>query len=225
YWLSNQQRMGVWDNAVSVLAERATNKTFINRGFGTSRKSQYHDEALLPYLAEALADRPGSKKLIIVHLMGSHFPYSSRYPPQFDKHHGRGETIDAYDNSIAYTDHFLGKLFRMAEEAGTSATVYFSDHGEDPVAGLGHNSTKMTKAMVEIPFIVQLSDQFMARYPQAVEQMAQSLDKPLTGDYIFNLLVWLMRIRGLDSVNPLLPDFSCEPRYTKNGELLYSTLK
>ena len=152
YWLSNQQRMGPYDNAVSVLAEAATRKKFINLGFKKSLDSKSFDESLLPLLQDILAE-PEKRKMIVVHLFGSHFPYEFRYPSRFAKFSGSSKAIDGYDNSIAYTDYVLGEAFRMAEKAGVDAVVYFSDHGEDVVSGLAHNSSRMTKAMVEIPFL------------------------------------------------------------------------
>ena len=80
------------------------------------------------------------RKLIVVHLFGSHFPYGLRYPTTFAKFSGTSKAIDGYDNSIVYTDYILGEAFGMAEKASVDAVVYFSDHGEDVVSGLVHNS-------------------------------------------------------------------------------------
>ena len=224
YWLSNQQRMGPWDNPVSILAEAAKHKSFLNYGFGKSLRSSGYDEALLPAVAEALAG-PGSRKLIVLHLMGSHFPYSARYPPGYAKFSGAGKAIDAYDNSIAYVDHLLGRLFRMAERAGVDGVVYFSDHGEDVPSGLAHNSSRMTKAMVEIPLVVLTSKRYRERYPETAEQIRRGTDKPLSGDYIFHLLVHLMQFRTPVYPNPLAMDFVLPPRRVRNGELSYEELE
>ncbi len=224
YWLSNQQRMGPWDNPVSILAEAAARKTFLNYGFGKSLRSGGYDEALLPALAEAL-EAPGSSKLIVLHLMGSHFPYSARYPKAFAKFSGAGKAIDAYDDSIAYVDHLLGRLFRMAERAGVDGVVYFSDHGEDVSSGLAHNSSRMTKAMVEIPLLVRLSERYRRRYPETAEEFRSGQGKPLSGDYLFHLLVRLMQFRKPVYPNPLAPDFVTPPRRVRNGELSYEALE
>ena len=91
YWLSNQQRMGPYDNAVSVLAEAATRKKFINLGFKKSLDSKSFDESLLPLLQDILAE-PEKRKLIVVHLFGSHFPYGFRYPSRFAKFSGSSKS-------------------------------------------------------------------------------------------------------------------------------------
>lgn len=224
HWLSNQQRMGPWDNPVSILAEAAKHKTFLNYGFGKSLRSGGYDEALLPALAEALA-APGSRKLIVLHLMGSHFPYSARYPKAFAKFSGGSKAIDAYDNSIAYVDDLLGRVFRMAERAGVDGVAYFSDHGEDVASGLAHNSSRMTKAMVEIPLLVRTSKRYRERYPETAEQLRSGQGKPLSGDYLFHLLVRLMQFRKPVYPNPLAPDFILPPRRVRNGELSYEALE
>ena len=224
YWFSNQQRMGPYDNAVSVLAEAATHKKFINLGFKKSLSSNNFDESLLPLLRNVLS---GSKerKLIILHLFGSHFPYGKRYPEPFEKFSGSSKSIDGYDNSIAYTDYVLGDAFRLAEKADIDAVVYFSDHGEDVVSGLAHNSSRMTRAMVEIPFVVRLSERYRERYPETNKKIVNSLDKPLSGDYIFNLLVHLMQFCKPRIIDPLAPSFSLQERFIRNGELIYETLE
>jgi len=224
YWLSNQQRMGPYDNAVSVLAEAATHKKFINLGFKKSLSSNNFDESLLPLLRNVLSE-PKERKLIILHLFGSHFPYGKRYPSRFEKFSGTSKSIDGYDNSIAYTDYVLGEAFRLAEEAGVDAVVYFSDHGEDVVSGLAHNSSRMTKAMVEIPFVVRLSERYRERYPETNENLLSSLDKPLSGDYIFHLLVRLLQFSKPRFIDPLAPSFSLPKRYVRNGDLIYETLE
>jgi lipid A ethanolaminephosphotransferase len=83
--------------------------------------------------------------LIVMHQIGSHGPaYSERYPSQFETFkpacHSHElqrctpeEITNAYDNTIAYTDHVLATLIhqlRDASPAVDSVLLYVSDHGE-----------------------------------------------------------------------------------------------
>ena len=69
----------------------------------------YDDE-----LVDALRSLPTSdeKRAILVHLRGSHFKYSNRYPPSFSTVTDEQDVRAAYDASIMYTDLVLSHLLR-----------------------------------------------------------------------------------------------------------------
>lgn len=86
----------------------------------------------------------GAARLLVLHQKGSHGPaYFKRYPTSarvfvpdcHDENVQRctqQEIVNAYDNTIAYTDHFLAGLIRELErdDAVDSVVLYVSDHGE-----------------------------------------------------------------------------------------------
>ncbi|MGS5492130.1 sulfatase-like hydrolase/transferase [Escherichia coli] len=118
FWLSSQSAFRQNGTAVTSIAMRAMETVYV-RGF---------DELLLPHLSQALQQKTQQKKLIVLHLNGSHEPACSAYPqssavfqPQYDQ--------DAcYDNSIHYTDSLLGQIFELLKDRRASV-MYFADHG------------------------------------------------------------------------------------------------
>ena len=101
-----------------------------------------YDSSLLPMLRQALADTTHAKKFIVLHTYGSHFLYRDRYPREFakflpddaiDANAGhRNDLINAYDNTILYTDSFLADAIGLLRATGCkSALLYSADHGED----------------------------------------------------------------------------------------------
>ncbi len=113
------------------------------------------DEALLAGLDERLAALPAERRergvLLVLHQMGSHGPaYYKRSPPERKpftpecrtnalQQCDRQALINAYDNSIAYTDAVLGQTVEWLtrQRAGFDpALLYVSDHGES----LGENN-------------------------------------------------------------------------------------
>jgi len=83
--------------------------------------------------------------LIILHSMGSHGPaYFKRYPKGYEKFTpacntlelsecSHEEIINAYDNTILYTDYFLSKIIELLKnnsEKHETSMFYVSDHGE-----------------------------------------------------------------------------------------------
>jgi lipid A ethanolaminephosphotransferase len=101
------------------------------------------DEVLLHGLKERIERTPGDQ-VIVLHQLGSHGPaYDRRYPDAFRRfvpacahdelrQCSQAEIVNAYDNTILYTDHVLGRLIDLlqAEDRFDTAMLYVSDHGE-----------------------------------------------------------------------------------------------
>ena len=87
-----------------------------------------YDEKLLPILDKILKNNKRKRILIVLHAMGSHGPkYFERYPSEFDKFKpscksnnpqecSRQELINAFDNTILYTDHFVNLVIEKLEQ-------------------------------------------------------------------------------------------------------------
>lgn len=107
-------------------------------------RSFCYDEVMLTDLGTRL--RAVTRDTVIVlHQIGSHGPaYAERYPPEFERFkpacHSNDlqrctdeEIVNAYDNTIAYTDHVLAQLIALLRETADKADamlIYVSDHGE-----------------------------------------------------------------------------------------------
>ena len=112
FWYSTQGGA----HGITAIATYSKNKKFLNG----------YDEAVIPYLKEALKDS-SPKKLIVLHINGSH-PYAcDKYPPK--EAVWEGGIDECYDNSIRYTDKIIGQIFELLKNKN-SALVYFSDHGQ-----------------------------------------------------------------------------------------------
>ena len=135
-----------------------------------------YDEVLISGLKTQLLLSKKEKMLIVLHTSTSHGPtYYKKYPERFNEFTPvcknvelgkctQEELINAYDNTILYTDYILASLIEQLKELdGFSSTMFYvSDHGES----LGENNLYMhgipasiaPKEQLEIPFIVWLSD-------------------------------------------------------------------
>ena len=135
-----------------------------------------YDEVLLSGLKEQIVASKKNKILIVLHTSTSHGPtYSKKYPPQFETFKpvcnsvelgncSQTELINAYDNTIVYTDYILSNVIEDLKQLKEykSAMIFVSDHGES----LGEKNLYMhglplsiaPKEQYEIPFIVWLSD-------------------------------------------------------------------
>ncbi|HFN5908510.1 TPA: sulfatase-like hydrolase/transferase [Escherichia coli] len=118
FWLSSQSAFRQNGTAVTSIAMRAMETVYV-RGF---------DELLLPHLSQALQQNMQQKKLIVLHLNGSHEPACSAYPQSSAVFQPQDDQDACYDNSIHYTDSLLGQVFELLKDRRASV-MYFADHG------------------------------------------------------------------------------------------------
>jgi glucan phosphoethanolaminetransferase (alkaline phosphatase superfamily) len=174
------------------------------------------DGSLLPtYLREI--KRSGRARFIGIHIMGSHWEYFRRYPPHF-KRFGSPATldalsigslflsgsetsaalVDAYDNSILYTDWFLKQLIDGASALNVPATlIYFPDHGEDLQQLDGsklHGLPVYTRHAFEVPAFVWVNQAFRKAHPEMVAALQANADKEIRSHNVFYTEAQLMGI-------------------------------
>ncbi len=135
-----------------------------------------YESALVAGLIEDIELAKSPKVLIFIHTSTSHGPtYYKKYPPQFEvfkpvcksvepKGCLQSEIINAYDNTILYTDFLLHSVISQLSKLDKydSTMIYVSDHGES----LGENGVYMhgiplafaPKEQYEIPFFVWSSN-------------------------------------------------------------------
>lgn len=201
YWISNQYPIGIWDNMVTAFAQKANTKRFINISGNSSFESTYkspYDEELFPHLVKSL-NEPNHKKLIMIHLMGSHSTYSRRYPREFSKFQDsrdeRSEIVSEYDNSILYSDFVVDSMLKIIrhfseEKKAACVTIYFSDHGENVYDGsnyAGHDfSENLSRHHVEIPFMIWLSPKYTEIFREKSEKIRLNIHKAFITDDLFH---------------------------------------
>ena len=176
FWLSNQFNGGRWDNVIAMVGCQADVTYFINQKDTQSTNGQCLDELLIQHFTQAINDK-ARKKIIFVHLLGSHAVYANRYPAPFNIFHDKTtkarQIISEYDNSIAYTDFILFQLITLLKQKNeTSYLLYFSDHGEDvsesPDCTFFHSPSVASPPMFAIPFFIWISEKYQQNNEQFV---------------------------------------------------------
>jgi len=223
YWISNQSKYGTGDSLSSIWSMFADVREFTNLR-GTYEGYSY-DEVLLPRVEAALAD-PEKRKVVIVHMMGSHPDYAMRYPPSFERWKPQESVPDGvprakeaafrrapfnqYDNSVVYSDHLLGRLLDMAQKYDVATVTLFSDHGQnlgEHSAHLGHSLEDGPRQGYEVPVIFWLGES--ARIdPEKRARLSQHATLPFQTDQLFPTLLDLYGIATEDEAltNSLLRD-------------------
>ena len=135
-----------------------------------------YDGILLSGLKETIAESQKEKVFVVLHTSTSHGPlYYKKYPKQFEIYTpvcttvemskaDSEELINAYDNSILYTDYIIHSAIEELRglEGWQSTLIFVSDHGESLGEGNlymhGMPKNLAPREQYEIPFIVWTSD-------------------------------------------------------------------
>ncbi len=197
---------------IDFLGEQADEYYFLKKE--DASQGNHYDEDLLQKLDEILplADASSSahyhyryrKLFVVLHSYGSHFNYQERYPRSFAyfkpdskseaKPENRRDLLNAYDNTIRYTDYILhGIIERLQKWEGvqtktdgvydqpTSAMLYTSDHGEnifdDERCLFLHAAPKASDYELHVPFIIWTSAGFSKQYPDILKALGENRSK------------------------------------------------
>ncbi|MEG2516676.1 MAG: phosphoethanolamine transferase [Acidaminococcaceae bacterium] len=214
-WFSNQGHLGCADTQVTLIANTADNAKWTQQELN---KVQY-DEALLDYVRTV---DPTHNNFIILHLMGSHDNFQTRYPAEFTKWGtpGKYHLLDNYDNSLAYTDALLQQIKDYAQEhLGLAALVYFSDHATIPDKRRQPNFSDF--ALVRIPMFVYIAKAYQALIPVAAQTLRKNTGAYFTNDLIYDLVGSLL---GVTSNRQVAAQSIASPAYKFTRETLTTNL-
>ena len=190
YWFSNQESSGVYGNVTVALGEQSDKIVFSAYRDSSTEIISNYDEKIVNKSIEFIDKE--SKNFIIYHLMGAHGSYRDRYPKEFGIYKNESnKRIGEYDNAILYNDYIINKIIDNFKDED-SIILYVSDHGEEVYDFrdfAGHAETNISRYMVEIPFLIYTSDKFIENYPEKVENIKNSVNKPyMTDDLIHTIL-------------------------------------
>jgi lipid A ethanolaminephosphotransferase len=150
----------------------------------------------------------------VMHLLGSHGPaYFKRYPALFKRftpacetedlrHCNAAEIVNAYDNSLLYTDFVLGKVIDFldrAQKTHDTAMLYVSDHGES----LGENGLYLhgmpyaiaPDVQKNVPFVMWLSPAFRRDFGIRQDCMRSHSSQPASHDSLFHSLLGVLDVQ------------------------------
>ena len=214
YWIGNQEMYGIWSSTTRVIANRARVRLFHETlGSKEALLSRRLDGELLPYLDRVLRDDAAPRKFVVVHLKGTHAAYRSRYPEAFERFRsleprrgeppfmdeGRRRTVNEYDNAVLYNDHVVAQVIGRVKQQGVRAFVlYLSDHAEevyDQRDFAGHREIVGSRFMVEIPFVLWLSDAYREANRALADRIGGYLGRPYMSDDLIHTLLDLSSLR------------------------------
>ncbi len=176
------------------------------------------DTVMLTRIEAELAKLPAERRtrgtVVVMHQMGSHGPaYFKRTPAEFKPFKpectdtslsqcDRAQVVNAYDNTIVFTDYFLSRVIawlKSQEKTHTPAMLYVSDHGESLgeknmyLHGLPYSVAPPEQTTV--PMITWLSPGFEQLSRVSTRCLQNQRDKPLSHDNLFHSVLGLMAVK------------------------------
>lgn len=177
------------------------------------------DEIMIAALQRQWAALPLERRqrgtVVVLHQMGSHGPaYFKRSSAQHQVFQPAcasaalesctsEEVVNAYDNSLHYTDHFLDQTIEwlgQQSQVASTALLYVSDHGES----LGENNLYLhglpyaiaPQEQKHVPMLVWLSAAMQQRKGLTAKCLnASHSNRPLTHDHLFHSVLGLMDVQ------------------------------
>lgn len=188
-------------------------------------ENECFDEVLLHQLDEKIASAVGSK-VIVLHQKGSHGPdYYERYPHDKEifspvcktnqlQNCTKSEVVNAFDNTIHYTDYFLNKTIewlKTKNDQYITSLIYLSDHGES----LGENNLYLhgmpysiaPKEQKQVPFFMWFSADYAGANRIDNDCLRGISAKPYSHDNLFHTVLGMLNLQtrvydeGFDIMN------------------------
>lgn len=204
-----------------------------------------NDGAMLEPLRRAI-EADTSDLFVVLHSYGSHFNYRERYPDEFSRFtpdddvsiskKNRERMVNAYDNSIIYTDWFLSEVIGTLRETNAcTAMFYCADHGEDLYddsrARFLHSSPTITYYQTHVACLGWYSQEWQSLYPEKAIAAKANAKAPATTHSVFHSVAQLAPIES-KYIKPTVSfvsdefDYSVERHYLDDhcNAQLYGTL-
>lgn len=201
-WLANQD----FSDSYAYFAHEADSLILCNAVMSAYNPSRYTDMEILPHFRRWVNSTNGSRRLAVIHTIGSHWGYKSHYPerrdnflPDMDNHDiallSHEQIINSYDNTILETDRFVSGLIDMIR-SDNAMVIFISDHGEN----LGENGKYLHSEDSEEArhpaCFVWYSEKYAARFPDKVSALKRNRLNRYTTDAIFHTV---LDAAGLDT--------------------------
>lgn len=221
FWYSNQESYGKYGNIPAAIAS-LTDYSFFN----TTKEALDNDlyDMFLDTFSEIQKNR-GGKNFIVFHLLGAHASYNNRYPSNFNYFNKKdysfkfdskyNDRVIEYDNAILYNDFVISNIISLFKDQ-ESIVLYFPDHAEETLdfrEFIGHGDTNYSKYMLEIPFIIFVSDKLKNSNPDLIENIKNSVNNPYMTDDVIHTILDILNINtpDLDKTRSII-----NPNFNKN---------
>ncbi|MEJ2469781.1 MAG: phosphoethanolamine--lipid A transferase [Desulfuromonadales bacterium] len=216
-WLDN-------DSGSKGVAKRVVYKDLAHQKVPQLCSSDNCFDGILLKELESVLTSTTEDTFVILHTKGSHGPsYYKRTPPEFKEFLPEcaqddvqdcspQEVVNAYDNTIVYTDYILSEVInRLKEQDLDAAMLYLSDHGES----LGENGLYLhglpyalaPEEQTHVPMIFWATEKFFTDEQINRQALVNARQQSYSHDNLFHSILDIFDIKT-ELYNPELDMFS-----------------
>ena len=194
-WLANQESI----KSFVYFMKECDRLKYVSSGKVSYIYDKWLDTDLLPFYDEELS-RSESRKLIILHTVGSHWYYNTHFTDEYEKFqpvtdskilssNSYEQIRNSYDNSILYSDYFWNQVINRLRNRN-AVLIYLSDHGES----MGEDGHFIHGSVDNEPqhlpgCFIWYSDEYARRYPQKVRSLRSNKDKRFKSYFLFHSIL------------------------------------
>ena len=201
-WIANQSGQNPYVERIAEDVDKAHISKY------ELENSENYDSQLIPHI-DSLLNKDKQKTFVVIHTLGSHFRYNFRYPESFEcftpaldgaedfslaSGKNKELLINAYDNSIYYTDYILSEIInKVASKQCVSAVLYISDHAENLYdngsRAVFHGSKTPPVKEVHVPLFIWTSPRYGTTYPGKINALKSNANKKISASDIFHSIL------------------------------------
>ena len=148
-----------------------------------------------------LIDNSKQPFFLVYQMDGSHYPYSQHSPKEFKKWQENGaNSINAYDNTLLYSDEVLSQLIiKMRDKYPSSWVFYSTDHGQNLGGKNGMFNDNFESDVIHNMF-------FISPPPNYFDKVVKNINSPISqADIVATILdiVDIQPIKQIDGISIL----------------------
>lgn len=152
------------------------------------------NKGVLPFMEQA--KKTGKPYLLVIQMNGSHYPYNLHSPKSIKQFFPEDDPngLNAYDNTVLYSDLVLSTLFKSIKNPENTWMFYSSDHGQGVTAETSSFNRGFKKQIVYNPLLVFSST-------NNIEKVIKNEHKPVSQADVFYTLLGLMKFKPVTTVS------------------------
>lgn len=202
-WIGNQTP----EKSYEVFINQSKFKKILDPLHSELSFQKEYDEKLIPEFKKIY--NPHKNQFTLIHMMGSHWWYETRYPKSFSifkptikskyvPSNTKQEMINSYDNTLLYLDFFIDQIIKKVEQNNSKTIViYLSDHGEL----LGENGlwlhAQPGKESENPAMLIWYSDNFYNTHAAYITLLKEKRNQKVNLDFFFPTILDLFKVEGI----------------------------
>ena len=192
---STQAKSGSWNIASSLIFKNANKKIYSSKyNLGNATyidKNRPFDHEFLKEFTNEITKNSKKNNFYVFHSYAGHGNYKENIPKKYHNNidqfyekqnnkaifgksfkNNQKEFLENYDSAMNYiSDNIVFSLKKISKLKKPIIFIYSSDHGESPLTGQGHDSSRYIWEMSSVPFIIYFNEEAKNRYPDLFNEI------------------------------------------------------